>query len=427
MQKPASTAQWIRRAALLAAVALAGYLLSPVYGFYAHKGALPLPPTGWQPLPEDTPATHTHAATVTRESADAALARLAAHRDRIGAPAITAAVARGGEIVWTGAVGWADLKSHRPASADTAFRIGSTSKAVTATVFARLVDEKTLTPDTTVASLMTPLPNAAWSDITLRQLASHSAGLPHYKENTDLGGLYRSIALNRHYTDVRDAVSVFDSSDLLFEPGSDFSYSTLGTVLLGAALSDATDQTYRALVREHIARPLGLGSLAPAPRRGTADNGVATSYLVDGTRYRRWRPVDLSHRLPGGGFVATSSDLARLGSAWLDERYVSAPTRNEFWTHQALSDGTLNEQHYALGFRVSERDFDGVGTYLQANHGGVSRGAQSWLMIVPGLDLAVAININRKTERFGDFLEVDAALLRIFANDAAALKDASTL
>lgn len=386
----------------------------PLYGFYAHKGDLPLPPTGWQTLPADAPQQQRLAPHVDADRASAALAAIAAHRARINAPALTAAIARNGRLDWVGATGWADIATRTPASPDTAFRIGSTSKIVTATVFARLTDAGTVTPDSTLPDVMAPLPNPQWANISLRQLSSHMAGLPHYKRNTDTAGLYHSVALQKHYATPRDALSVFDESELLHEPGTHFYYSSLGTVLLGAALGAAADTPYPTLVDNLVVAPLGLTSLEPAPRRGTADNGVATAYVVRGKRFRRWRDVDLSHRLPGGGFAATSADLARLGMAWLDEAYITPTTRDAFWTPQELDDGTVNEQNYALGFRVSERVVDGVGPVRHANHGGVSRGAQSWLMILPDHQMAIAININRKTDVFGDFAKLYIELARIF-------------
>lgn len=61
------------------------------------------------------------------------LAILEARRKAIGAPAISAAVAIKGEIVWAGASGWADVKGEEQATPETIFRIGSTAKALTGT------------------------------------------------------------------------------------------------------------------------------------------------------------------------------------------------------------------------------------------------------------------------------------------------------
>ncbi|MEO0576879.1 MAG: serine hydrolase domain-containing protein [Pseudomonadota bacterium] len=390
--------------------------LAPVYGFKAHQGKVPMSPFGWHSLPDAAPYTEQLDDPRYASAAERTKQSLLAHRHRLRSPALSAAVAIDGKLVWAGAAGWSDIASERAATPLTAFRIGSTSKAITATVLARLTERGTVDLDTPIGAYISPLPNDAWHSITLRQLATHQSGLPHYKENTEISGLYRSIALNKHYADVRDALSVFDDSELLFEPGKDFHYSTLGTVLLGATLSHASDVSYRQLVADEILSPLNLNTIAVAPRSAKNRPELATSYFVDGDRFRRWRPVDMTHRLPGGGFVATSSDLAKLGVAWLDNDYLSPATRETFWTPQLMADGEVNAQHYALGFRWSKWQTPDGETYEHANHGGVSRGAQSWLMILPAQRMAVAININRKTEEFGDFAVVYRDILEAFTN-----------
>ncbi|MFL0355619.1 serine hydrolase domain-containing protein [Erythrobacter sp. GH1-10] len=337
------------------------------------------------------------------------------HRGKIGAPAITAAVAVDGEVVWQGAVGWADIDARRPASPATVFRIGSTSKAITSTALARLVDKGEIDLDTPISDYLREAPYEAWATITPRMLASHMAGVPHYSDNQDVLGFYETGALQRHYPDVRGALSVFDESPLLFGPGTDFEYSSLGTVLLGAAMSDAVGKPYREIIRDEVILPGNMTSTVVAPKHADPERDHATPYFTDGTRYRSWRPIDLSHRLPGGGWASTSTDLVRMGSKWLDESYISKETRELFWTPQSLASGEINEQDYAIGWRWREYDVEGVGVARNANHGGVSRGAQSWLLVFPDYNMAVAFNINSKTDEFQEFGSFYEEIFREFA------------
>ena len=78
------------------------------------------------------------------------------------------------------------------------------------------------------------------------------------------------------------------------------------------------------------------------------------------------------------------------------------------WTPQKLTNGEINEQHYALGWRKSSKlSQHGVTVY---HHGGVSRGSQSMLIVIPELELSIAANINVNTQVFWDFGEVVMAL-----------------
>lgn len=382
--------------------------LGPVYQFSAHQGELPMWPIGWTHLPEEAAPERQNVLNPDYESAgQQALKIMHQHRERIGAPAVSAAVAVDGEQVWAGAVGWADIEQRTPVTPETRFRIGSTSKALTATALARLVDQRVIDLDTPLENYIEPLPNPDWAPITARQLASHMAGIPHYGENTDWRGLYRTVALQTQYRDIRDAVALFDGSELLFEPGTDFEYSSLGTVLLGALMSHAADQPFRALMNELVFQPLGMESTIAAPKKAPEDSLLATFYYRDldrdGDRYREWRPVDLSHRLPGGGFASTPSDLVRLGAAQLDDGFIAPATRTEFWKPQILANGEVNEQGYAIGWRWREWEIEGAGVVRNANHGGVSRGAQCWLLVFPDQNMAIAFVINARTDGFHEF------------------------
>lgn len=406
------------------------WLACPLYQFYAHGGDLPLTPVGWQAMPDDPPVTETLIDAAYGDEAARAMATLTHHRERLHTPSLSAAVAIDGKLVWAGAVGWADIETRQPATPATRYRIGSTSKALTATALARLVDAGSIGLDTPIGTYLDPLPNPAWASITPRQLASHMAGIPHYGDNTDWPEMLKSATLDTRFDTTRAALDVFDDSDLLFEPGTDFEYSSLGTVLLGAVLGKAAGTTYRDLMAETVLVPLDLTATIEAPPGAAGTPNMSTSYKHRGNELRPWRPVDLSHRLPGGGFASTSSDLARLGAAWLDETYIDAATRKTFWTPQTLASGETNPQNYCIGWRLREYDVDGYGLARNANHGGVSRGALSWLLVFPNHDMAIAFNTNSKTRtgEFHEFAQTWRDLFRAFARPVASAKpeDAAT-
>lgn len=389
--------------AIAAVLVMAGWLLWPVYGFFSHSGDAPLPPFGWVTMGATAPVTQEALDPAFAAAGDKVIGLLDERRKVIGAPAFSAAVAIDGALVWRGAVGWADIASDTAATPATQFRIGSTSKAVTATALARLVDKGLINLDAPITEYLDELPNPAWATVTPRMLASHMAGMPHYGENGEYGGLYHSMALRKNFEDMRDAVKLFDESPLLSEPGTEFFYSSLGTVLLGAVMSEAADMPYRQIIEDEVLDYAGMTSTIVAPKRRGSHADMATFYLLKDGKQRAWRPVDLSHRLPGGGWASTSTDLARMGVLVLDADYISDETREAFWTPQVLANGEVNEQDYAIGWRWREYEVDGAGIARNANHGGVSRGAQSWLLVFPDYNMAVAFNINSRTDEFRDF------------------------
>ena len=131
----------------------------------------------WLPLPtEQVHSTQSLFDKKFEEAANASFEALKRHRQKNGIAGLTVAVAFEGAIVWKGACGWADLEARVPIHHDTVMRIGSTSKAVTATALARLIDHGIMSLDAPISKYTEDLPNPNWNQLTPRQLASHTAG-----------------------------------------------------------------------------------------------------------------------------------------------------------------------------------------------------------------------------------------------------------
>ena len=191
--------------------------------------------------------------------ADASLAgRLRAQTGR-AVPGIAAAIAGPGGVLDAAACGDADLAAGRPASAGMVCPWFSMTKIVTATMAMRLADQGLLGLDRPVAPLVPELavmePRRYRERITPRHLLAHSAGIanpvpvrwihPADRPGPDQAALLRRL-LARHHR-------------LRFEPGARSSYSNLGTLVLGQALSAAAGRPYADLVHGEILGPLGMG------------------------------------------------------------------------------------------------------------------------------------------------------------------------
>lgn len=388
-------------------VLLLVWLLWPVYQFYAHKGSVGFLPWGELDIPDKPAQSQQLYDTNFSQVAKVALQKLEAHRKTINAPGMSAAMGIDGKLIWAGGVGWADIENAIPVSINTQFRVGSTSKAITASGLARLLDKHLLDLDAPISEFHHALPNPQWQQIKVKHLASHMSGLPHYKQLDDKRGLYKSIALTTHYSDVNDALELFDETLLKFTPGSQFSYSTYGTVLLSAVMQEAAGQPFLELMQQQVFTPLELNQTG-AESQFVEQGLLADFYWNDGgksQKVRVWRDVDLSHRLAGGGFVSTSSDLVRLGNAYFNEQFISSETKRKMWTPQRLLNGEINQQNYGIGWRVNQM-LIGNKTVNYMHHGGVSRGAQSLLVLIPEYKLSIAININAKTDDFGSFSKI---------------------
>lgn len=400
--------KWLRLGLVaVVALALVAYLSYPLWsGFGA-----------WQTLPtESVPISQTVDDEFYAEVGERALEAIRLHRERHGFPALTAAVSISGEVVWTGAVGWSNLETRTPATRNTVMRIGSTSKAVTATALARLIDSGTMSLDAPLSEYSNDWPNAAWHALTPRQLASHTAGLPEYENNGDRLGSIHTLLGYRHYSSVRESLEVFDGANLIYEPGTDFAYTSFDVNLLGAAIAATQEQPFLDVLDRLVFDPLGLVA-SGGDSDGRERSELAQFYDLDGDRVRVWRAFDLSQRWPSGGLLSTSAELVRIGGSWMDPNFISAETREAMWTPQVLRNGAVNEQSYAIGWRFypdATWPGDDSRRLPFAHHGGVSKGAMSWLVVYPDYRLSIAVNINTRAEEFSEFSSVESELAALF-------------
>lgn len=396
------------------------YTSWPVYQGLAYRGMLPMVGFNYVSWPNEQPTTNEVFDTRFNNAAEQALEALAQQQKSVAAPGYTAAVAIDGKLIWAGSVGWADIVKKSKMTTNTQLRVGSTSKAVTATGLARMVDSGHIDLDAPATSYFDTIPNKQWQNITARQLASHMAGIPHYGDNTEKLGMLETIAAQSYFKDPIEAITLFDESELLFNPGEQFSYSSLGTVLLSAFMQQKAGMTYQQYMQQAVFNPLGMHATFTETPKQTSDN-LANFYWQDKSKKSRlkpWYDIDLSHRLAGGGWVSTSKDLAKLGQGFISSEFISKQTRKTFWTPQKTNDSEVNPQKYAIGWRVNELNLgEGYPPLTFVHHGGVSAGSQSFLMIIPEYQLSLSVNANIRTEVFSEFASVSYQLARLFIDE----------
>jgi CubicO group peptidase (beta-lactamase class C family) len=293
---------------------------------------------------------------------------------------MSVAIIENGRVLLDDAIGFADREAGRAAATSTLYRLGSISKPVCATIAMQLVEQHVLELDRAVADYVPDLPDTL-RPLTLRQLLSHTSGIRHYVDGReDNGTTHRST---------REALELFVRDPLLFEPGAKFSYSTHAFTLVVATIEAATKRDYVALVRERmhgVAATLDCEVLSDSkPERASLyerrDSGEVVASPVR---------EDNSWKYGGGGLESTALDLARFGHALLEDRLLSARTRELVWSPTKLTDGSKTT--YGLGWDVAR---DGSSVF----HSGAQQGCHSMLLVVPKKGRVIAVMGN--TEDFG--------------------------
>ena len=163
---------------------------------------------------------------------------------------MSVAVLRGDSVLLARGYGYANLELGVPASDSTVYQSGSIGKQFTATLVLMLVEQGRLRLDDPVLKYL-PEGKSRWQGVTVRHLLTHTSGIPDYTDS--------AVDLHREYTE--DAlVRLAASLPLAFTPGTRWSYSNTGYVLLGALIHRVTGAFYGDLLRERIFQPLAMTS-----------------------------------------------------------------------------------------------------------------------------------------------------------------------
>lgn len=326
--------------------------------------------------------------------AAAADAELRAARDSTQAPAVSAAVSLAGHRVWASAVGWADVDQQLPVDLDASFRLGSSSKAINAVALGTLLDAGRIDLDAPVRRYLEGVAEPVAS-VTTRQAISHTAGIRDYGVCLCFP-IWEQFSRRDFGHSARAGIAVFADDALLFKPGTQFAYSSYGANLSGAVIEAVAGMNYLDYIQSAVFQPLGMRH-SGGDWAGTEVPGRVRFYDTQEGRYKRAYPVDNSIKWPSGGMIASPSDMLLLGEAMLDSRLFSAATRDLLIRPQPLSDGSANEQGYALGWRYfgDKKLFDGKLTTRFYTHNGTAVGSASYFAVYPDYGLVISVMMNK--------------------------------
>lgn len=154
------------------------------------------------------------------------------------------------------AIGHPDLVTLRDL-----WELGSDTKAITATMIARLVDKGLLRFEDRLQDLFPDLAatmDPAYRTVTLGQLLSHTGGLPPLTDDADLPEFKRIIATAKGVQAQRQAIAGAYLAKPLASPIGEFSYSNVGYIVAGAIAERRTGKSWESLVRQEVFKPLGI-------------------------------------------------------------------------------------------------------------------------------------------------------------------------
>jgi CubicO group peptidase (beta-lactamase class C family) len=309
--------------------------------------------------------------TAARQAAEAALVA--------GVPAVQIAVSERGQIIYSEAFGVTDKQSATAATPRSVLQIGSVTKQFTAAAILRLAERGALTLDDRIEKFV-PEFNPRGATITLRRLLSHTSGLPRdWFPPTAIPNL--TAPVTREQT-----IKALNGQPFAFAPGTNWSYSNAGYMLLGYAIESITGMSYADFIHTELALPLGLIDTGVC---GTANLPLPEGYGLLGTTWLRLPALHSSGVWSSGSLCSTASDLARWAHL-LATGYVMLPASYGTMTTPArLENNTVVPNLYALG--MVAQTFQG---HPIVWHNGAIDGFRSHLVYLSDQDIAIAVVTN---------------------------------
>ncbi len=285
-----------------------------------------------------------------------------------------------GDQQYTYCFGGSCESPYSPVNSDNVFEIGSITKVFTGILFADQVLKNQMSLDNKLSQYVDY--GSGYSDVTLRQLATHSSGLPRLADNfwncvKDPGNPYAG------YSD-DDLKSYLSNVQPVSAPGERYLYSNVGMGLLGWVISNVHGKEYEQLVKEHVSDRLGLmnttASLGPLQKKN-----LAIGYS-NGKSVKNW---DFSNCTSGQGSLRSDiHDMLLFAEANIHPEKTALAEAIKLSQQMHFKDRRTN-QAMGLGWHLGS--FYGA-RYLE--HTGGTGGYRSFIGIVPDSEIAVVILSN---------------------------------
>lgn len=286
-------------------------------------------------------------------------------------------VARGAEILFSKAYGYAQAEWNVPSTPSGRFRVASITKPFTATAILQLAAAGALGLDDPVCKHLTTCPTA-WQDVKISQLLNHTSGIPDYMK---LQSFWRDFLMLKTHAQM---VATFSGEPLLFPPGSRFSYSNSGFYLLGLVIENITHSRYENVLEKHIFQPLGLVNSGYDHEDPLIPQRVAGYRLGPQGELLNALYFDMEQPFANGGLYSTTGDLLKFARSFAGSELLSPEYRTLM--------ETPGKGPCGYGWFISPAP--GFHSGREICHGGNINGFSAWLSRFPEEDVVLVVLSN---------------------------------
>ncbi len=302
-----------------------------------------------------------------------------------------------GKIVFEKAYGSGNEEWLAPNTIHSKFRIASLAKQFTAVCILLLQERGALNVHDAISRYLYGLPTS-WQQITIHQLLTHTSGIPNYTSSPEIAKLDRTGA------SPQQMIALVEDKPLGFTPGTNWSYSNTGYILLGMIIEKASGQSYADFLKSNVFGPLGMLDSGYDDARTVIRQRASGYDVVDG-HLSNADFIDMSIPFSAGGIYSTVEDMYRWNEALSENgKLLSADSLQHMFTE--YPEATHEGQHYGYGVVISRLKFGKLLYY----HGGGVEGFSSSIQRYPNDRVCILVLSNLdsyKPWELGDHIASD--------------------
>jgi CubicO group peptidase (beta-lactamase class C family) len=261
-------------------------------------------------------------------------------------------IADNGKPVYQKAFGYCEFENKIPLQTTDIFELASVSKQFTAVIIMMLKEKGLLNYDDSVSKYL----EIPYKGITIRNLLTHTSGLPDYQEIMDKYWDKTKVAGN---PDCIDYLNKY-APPKHFEPGEKYEYSNTGYMLLASIAEKASGKDFIELCRNWIFRKLKMKSTdirTLEEKKATKNFAIGHIYVEERNKWARADSfpssnytIWLGNRKGPGRISSTAADLLKWDNALYTEKLIRQSTLQDAFTPMKLNDGTIS--NYGFGWEL---------------------------------------------------------------------------
>lgn len=291
-------------------------------------------------------------------------------------------IMQNGQPLLSKGYGVKNFDTKMPADANTIYQIGSVTKQFTSTIILKLAEQKKLALTDKLSKYFPSFANG--DKITIEHLLTHTSGIWNYTRDEK----FMSTGVETPHSE-EEMIRLFKDKPLDFEPGSKYSYSNSGYMMLGYIIEKVTGKKYENVVREQIFQPLQMTHSGfdfthlSSPDKATGYRSITQVAAIKSVI------VDSSVSFSAGALYTTTGDLYK---------WDQSLSTNKILKKESLANAfTPRKDKYGLGWMIDTF----AGRKIITHDGGI-HGFLSSNTIFPNEHISITLLSNANSTKMGD-------------------------